>query len=216
MKTADPLSERPSPAVIAALRSVGGLVGKAAWRIRFTNKHNIPQKRRGGLVIASNHQTYLDPYWIALPVNRQMRFMAWDRAFNWFLIGPAIKKLGAFPVDIEKGSISSMKEAKRVLEAGNTLVVFPEGSRAQPDGKLLDFREGAARLAISSGVPILPVTIKGGNRVWPRGKKMPRPGRVEVTYHPLIETESFMPGESTRSRAATLTQNLRNVIGSAL
>lgn len=216
MKRSDDSFDMPSPVLISSLRTIGRLLGKAAWRIRFKGTENIPPGDGRGLVIVANHQTYLDPYWICLPVYRPLRFMAWDRTFNWFLVGPLIRKLGAFPVNIEKGSVASMKESLKVLSQGATLVVFPEGSRAFSDGKLQVFKNGASRLAIGAEVPVLPVTIRGGNKVWPRDWKFPRPGKVEVIYHAAIDAREFRTGESDRDRAEALTVILREKISSAL
>lgn len=208
--------EMPSPALIAGLRFVGHVIGKIAWRIGFCARENIPEENGRGLLIASNHQTYLDPYWICLPVHRALRFMAWDRAFEWFLVGPVIRKLGAFPVNLDKGSVTSMKESLRVLKDGSTLVIFPEGSRAFADGALREFKPGAARLALQAEVPVLPVTIRGGNEVWPRGRKFPLPGKIEIVYHEPIETSDFLPEKDEKDRAEALTEKIRNVIASAL
>lgn len=209
--------ETPSPWVVAALRCTGYALGKTLWRISFQGKENIPEDDGRGLVIASNHQTYLDPYWICLPVYRQLRFMAWDEVFGWLVVGPVIRKLGAFPVSLEKGAaLSQMKISLELLKAGDTLVVFPEGSRSFKDGKILEFKPGAARLAVEAGVPVLPVTIRGGNRVWPRGARFPTIGKVEVIYHPMVETADFEPALDTRGKAMKLTKLLKEVISSGL
>ncbi|QQS41416.1 MAG: 1-acyl-sn-glycerol-3-phosphate acyltransferase [Acidobacteriota bacterium] len=209
--------EAPSPALVASLRFVGWVIGKVAWRISHKNVGCIPEDDGRGLLIAANHQTYLDPYWICLPVHREpLRFMAWDRAFEWFFVGPFIRKLGAYPVNIEKGSVASMKASLKALERGSTVVVFPEGARCFGNGEMLEFKQGAARLAIQANVPVLPVTIIGGNRIWPRGTAFPRPGKVEIVYHPPIETEGFLPEDVDRERAEALNSKLREVIASAL
>ncbi|MCO6510839.1 MAG: 1-acyl-sn-glycerol-3-phosphate acyltransferase [Aridibacter famidurans] len=209
--------EAPSPALVAGLRLVGWVIGKVAWRISHKDVRHIPRDDGRGLLIAANHQTYLDPYWICLPVKREpLRFMAWDKAFKWFFVGPFIRRLGAYPVNIEQGSVSSMKKSLKVLERGSTLVVFPEGARCFGNGEMLEFKQGAARLALQAKVPVLPVTIIGGNRVWPRGARFPRPGKVEVVYHEPIETEGFLPNDEDRKRAEALNSKLREVIASAL
>jgi 1-acyl-sn-glycerol-3-phosphate acyltransferase len=77
------------------------------------------------------------------------------------------------------------------------------------------FKVGAVRLALEADVPILPVTIKGGNQVWPRGWKLPRPGKVEIVYHPLRHP-SPTNDEETRACARRETEVLANVIGAAL
>lgn len=209
--------EMPSPALIATLRIIGWVLGKLAWRISHVGAEHIPEDDGRGLLIAANHQTYFDPYWICLPVYRDpLRFMAWDRAFQWSIVGPLIRRLGAFPVNIEKGSVASMKESLRVLREGATLVVFPEGARCFADGELLEFKQGAARLAFQANVPVLPVTIRGGNRVWPRGANFPKPGKVEVVYHEQIDIENFLSDSEDRERAEALTCKLRDVIATAL
>lgn len=209
--------DMPSPALLASLRFIGWVIGKLAWRISHINRHFIPQGNGRGLLIASNHQTYLDPYWICLPVHRNpLRFMAWDRAFEWPVVGPFIRKLGAFPVNIEKGSVASLKASLRVLREGATLIVFPEGARCYPDGRLLEFKQGAALVAIQANVPVLPVTIRGGNKVWPRGASFPRPRKIEIVYHEPIDTGNFLSGSEDRERAEALTRKLRDVIASAL
>jgi 1-acyl-sn-glycerol-3-phosphate acyltransferase len=74
---------------------------------------------------------------------------------------------------------------------------------------------GAVRIALEAAVPILPVTIRGANRVWPAGQRLPRPGTVEIIYHPLINVEQ-LPGEETRACARRETERLSAIIGSAL
>ena len=198
------------------MRALGRVLGRTYWRLRYSGVENIPASDGRGLLIASNHQTYLDPYWICLPIYRDFRFMAWDEALDWFLVGRLIRRLGAYPISLDGTSVSSMKESLRILREGWTLVVFPEGSRTFKDGKMLRFKAGAARLAIQAGVPILPVTITGGNRIWPRGGYIPHPGKVRITYHPVIETKDFLIGEDQRERASELTKALEETIASAL
>ena len=87
--------------------------------------------------------------------------MAWDEAFDWFVIGRLIKYLGAFPVNLERSSRSAFLTAIKVLKNGATLIIFPEGSRELTDGKLMPFKHGAFKIAQKAEVPIMPVTIRG-------------------------------------------------------
>ncbi len=127
--------------------------------------------------------------------------MAFDRAFEWRLVGPLIKYLGAFPVSMEVGgTLKAMKEAMQALRDGAALTVFPEGAREFADGEMFPFKTGAVRIALQAGVPILPVTIRGGNRIWPQKQRYPRLfRRVEVIYHPLLHVtndEKLEPHEN--------------------
>ena len=156
--------------------------------MEFRGIENIPQKADTGLLIISNHQTYFDPFWITLPINRKFRYMAWDEAFEWFLIGRFIRYLGAFPVSLKTGnSIKIFRDSVQFLDEGAALLIFPEGEREFSDGKLLSFKSGWTRIALIAEVPVLPVTIRGANKVWAQNMKFPRLGKVEIVYHPVIE-----------------------------
>lgn len=202
--------------VFEPLRYIALGISKLLWFIRYRGKENIPSASAGPFLIASNHQTYFDPAWITAPVRTKFRFMAWDRAFDWRFVGWFIRSLGAFPVSLEKGgSLSALKEALATFKAGGALVIFPEGAREFGDGKLLDLKQGAVRIAMQANVPILPVTIQGGNRVWPQKQKYPKFFRpIVVTYHPLLRVEKGDLGEN--EAAETYTKILSEIIaGSA-
>ena len=206
-------SDAPSPWLVSLVRNVLGPVFRLLWRIEYNNTENIPLDLPGGLIVASNHQTYIDPFWIGIPVKRPLRFLAWDKACKWFIIGPLIRKLGAFPVNLERGGKDSYKTAIRVLKEGSTLVIFPEGTREYADGKLCPMKPGTVRIALEAGVPILPVTIRGGNKVWPLGAKYPRFSKVRITYHPLLEVK-LPDNTEVRAYAAELTEKLGKIIDS--
>ena len=173
--------------MVDGLRLIGYVISKIFWFIRFEGRENIPADTFGGFIIAANHQTYIDPVWICLPMRRRVRYMAFDKAFEWRFIGPLIRYLGAFPVSLEFGSVKAMKTGIQTLQDGAALVVFPEGAREFADGEMLPVKTGAVHLAMHVGVPILPVTICGGNRIWPQKQKYPHLfRRVNITYHPLF------------------------------
>jgi len=207
----------PRPIAVETVRVIGTAISKVLWRIKFHNTENIPQNLKGGLLIAPNHQTYFDPIWVYLPIKRRLRFMAWDKAFEWVLVGRFIRYFGAFPVSLERvGVVKALKKAREVLRNGDTLVVFPEGSREFSDGRLLPFKTGAAKIAVDAGVPILPVTIRGANRVWSQDHKLPRLGKVEIFYHPILETEQRDEAKSAKTHLEDLTSELESTIASKM
>lgn len=207
----------PSPLVMEPLRYFALLISKILWRIEYKGTENIPQNLDGGLLITPNHQTYFDPFWICLPIRRKFRFMAWDQAFKWFLIGPLIRYLGAFPVALRKGGIrDAIVEAENALLDGATLVIFPEGSRCHADGKMLPFKSGAIKIAIDTGVPIMPVTIKGANKVWSQDSKLPSFKKVEIFYHPLFYAQSPSPEADENKHLRLETERLKTIIQSKL
>jgi 1-acyl-sn-glycerol-3-phosphate acyltransferase len=143
--------------------------------------------------------------------------MAWDKAFDWFLVGWLIKYLGSFPVDTKRGTTKNvLRESLNTLRDGATLLVFPEGARSFPDGKLQEFKTGAVRIALEAGVPILPVTVKGANRVWSQTMKRPKFRRVEIYYHPLFQVPKRAEGEDFRAHLEKVTAQIAEIIGSKL
>jgi 1-acyl-sn-glycerol-3-phosphate acyltransferase len=164
------------------------LIARPLFRVLFSVEHqgveNVPEE--GAVIIAGNHPSYLDPLLVGLPIRRTIRFMAWDALFKVPLLGQIIKAVGAFPVDIRKGrGEAAYREALRVLESGEALGVFPEGQRSD-QAAMGDLRAGVARLAIETGAPIVPVTIGGAMRAWPKWKLLPRPAKIVVRYHDPI------------------------------
>lgn len=201
----------PSQFIVDILRFIGYTVSKAVWFVRYDGQENIPPNDSAPFLIVSNHQTYVDPVWVCLPMRRRIRYMAFAPAFDWPIIGPLITYLGAFPVSHgAKATVGAMKEAIRSLRDGAVLTIFPEGARQLSDGEMLEFKTGAVRIAMQAKVPILPVTISGGNRIWPQKQKYPRLfRRVTIKYHPLMEiTDSPDPRENLEQ----WTQRLQSLI----
>jgi 1-acyl-sn-glycerol-3-phosphate acyltransferase len=207
----------PPPFVIDAVRYFVHGISKILWRIKYYDRQNIPKNLSTGLLIVSNHQTYFDPFWICAPMKRKFRFMAWDKAFDWFFVGWLIKYLGSFPVDTKRGTTKSiLRESFSALKDGATLVMFPEGARSFPDGKLHEFKTGAMRIAMEAGVPVLPVTVKGANLVWSQTMTRPHFPQVEIFYHPLFEVPKPDDKTDLREHLETLTEQIVEIIGSKL
>jgi 1-acyl-sn-glycerol-3-phosphate acyltransferase len=195
------------------IRPVVGLASRVLWKIEFRGVENVPEC--GGLIVAANHQTYIDPFWLSLKIKRPMRYLAWSAAFRWPIVGKCLTWFGAWPLALEGSDPAAIRRSLQWLREGGAVVIFPEGGRSTSSGSLERFKAGAVRLALEADVPILPVTIKGGNRIWPPGWRFPRTGKVVVTYHPLYHAEQS-PEEETRACARRESERLAQVIASAL
>jgi len=204
-----PELQYPPEVIARPLKRLARTVSKVLWRVEYVGLENIPRVGDKGYVVASNHQTYVDPFWIAAPIRQKTQFMAFDGAFGWFLIGPIIRYLGAFPVSQNpKSFASAFRTALRALDDGAALVIFPEGSRQVANGELLEMKAGAMRIAIARRSPVLPVTIIGGNRIWPQGWAAPRLfRRLRIVYHaPFVPETDDAEVETERLREAILSR----------
>ena len=199
--------------MIEFLRPIVRLVSRVSWKLEHIGVEHIPKE--GGVIIASNHQSYLDPFWLSLPVRRPVRYLAWSEAFSWPVVGKVMRFLGAWPLQVKGSDPGAIRRTLQWLRTGGAVVIFPEGGRGKADGDMIRFKGGAIRIALEAGVPILPVTIRGGNRIWPSGQRLPRFGKVEVIYHPLHEVNQS-DGEEARACARRESDELAEIIGSAL
>ncbi len=201
---------------IKVLRPITRWFCRVLFKIEFFGVENIPPS--GACIITPNHLTYFDPIWITIPIVRRVYYMAWDKPFQIPGLGMLMRSFGAFPVNLEAIDSAAQREAREILRTGLALVIFPEGGRTKT-GKLMPFKMGAFRFALTHGVPIVPVTIEGAERVWPVGQMLPRTGKVAITYHPPIDVER-LPEEVSRlelkDQARTLARKTHDVVASAL
>jgi 1-acyl-sn-glycerol-3-phosphate acyltransferase len=190
-------------------RPAVGLAGRALWKLKLDGLENIPSN--GGLIVAANHQSYLDPFLISIPIRRTLRYLAWSAAFEWPLVGKFIRVLGAWPLQIEGSDPSAIRRSLQWLREGGAVMIFPEGGRGLPDGSTGRFKSGAVRMALEAEVPILPVTISGAHRAWSADMRFPRGAEIKITYHPLFHVEQ-QSGEEPRAYARRESERLAAII----
>lgn len=147
--------------------------------IKVYGKKNIP--KHSGFLIASNHQSNLDPLLIGVANYRPIDFMAKSELFRNKFFGFILRCVHVFPVKRGKLDLGSIKEAIARLENGGVLLLFPQGGRRDSiDEK--DARAGVGLFACKAKVPIVPAFIKGSAEALPKGKKTPRIARVTVYF----------------------------------
>ena len=148
----------------AALRFIAQFFFICVFRIRVTGRENIPSE--GGVLLASNHQSFLDPVLIGLGLWREVHFMARDDLFKPPVFRQLIRSLNAFPVKKNTADTKAIREAVTRLKSGQMVVVFPEGTR-NDSGTLAPLLPGAVFVGRKARCPIVPVAIQGANRAWP-------------------------------------------------
>jgi 1-acyl-sn-glycerol-3-phosphate acyltransferase len=179
---------------------------RAIWRPHVLGLENVP--RTGPLILASNHQSFIDSVLIPAVTPRPVNFLAKSDYFEGRGVkGRLVKEwfvtFGAMPVDREdsKAALASLDTALGVLSEGGAFGIYPEGTRSR-DGRLYRGRTGVAQLALTSGAPIVPVGLLDTDRLQPVGSNRPRLVRVTVRFGEPIdvrgEYDGVPPGKARR------------------
>lgn len=164
-------------------RALSRVAGALVFRWKVTGAARVP--RTGGVILASNHQSFLDVIVLGGACPRPVRYMArrtlWDnRALGWL-----ISDWKAIPVNRDRPGKDELRGIIETVRGGEVLALFPEGTRTR-DGSVGELRGGIGFLARRAGVPVVPVLILGAFEAWPRGRKLPRRGRVRVAFGPPV------------------------------
>jgi 1-acyl-sn-glycerol-3-phosphate acyltransferase len=170
-----------------AVRALAGPVIRAIWGARPEGASLPP----GPLVVVSNHDSLLDPFLLGAALERPLRFVAKEELWANRLVGVVLDSLGAMPVRRGRGDLDAMAAAAAALRSGEVVAMFPQdtvlGDEERP------WLRGAARLAIGSGTPIVPVRIVGAVRARRPGTRRPRRASVRVVVGAPIHVERAKP-----------------------
>ena len=145
------------------------------FRLSRNGRQHIPAK--GGVLLASNHRSFLDPFVIGCCLRRPIFFVAKQELFRYRPVGWILNCLGAFPIRRGESDEESMKTARRLLERGEAVVIFPEGTRHRT-GSLGKPKRGVGRLALESGAPVVPIAVTGSEHA--RRGLLFRPVKVKL------------------------------------
>ncbi|GAA0980044.1 1-acyl-sn-glycerol-3-phosphate acyltransferase [Nocardioides aquaticus] len=200
----------------SALHSVVPPLAKAVWRPTVTGLEHVP--RSGGVLLASNHLSFIDSVVIPVVVPRRVVFLAKSDYFTgtgakgaatraWF------ESLGMLPVDRDdtNAALASLGIAQEVLERGDAFGIYPEGTRSR-DGRLYRGRTGAAHLALTTGVPVVPVGLTGTEDLQPVGSRLPRLVPVTVAFGAPITTAGRFEGVPLGRARRELTDEVMDAI----
>jgi glycerol-3-phosphate dehydrogenase (NAD(P)+) len=160
---------------------------------------------KGGMIVASNHRSFLDPFVIGvlLPWRRRMQFVAKVELFENRWQGWALSRLGAFPIRRGQSDETAMETAALIVERGGTVVIFPEGTRIRV-GSLARPKRGVGRLALETGGAVLPIAVHGSEEVR-RGWRI-RPRKVKLRAgKPITFPRTERPSPAL---AATVTERI--------
>lgn len=149
---------------------------------------NLPET--GGVIMASNHQSFLDPMLLGAAARRPISFMARKTLFDNPFFGKLITALHAFPIDRGGADKAAMKVMLAKLEARKVVIMFPEGTRTH-DGSIIPLQVGMAMFAVKGNAPIVPTVIDGAYEAWPRNKKCFSFKSISIGLGKPVNAEDF-------------------------
>jgi 1-acyl-sn-glycerol-3-phosphate acyltransferase len=174
-------------------------LARVGWRANATGAENIPST--GPLIVACNHVSYLDPPFMGCFCPRRISYMAKKELFEIPVLGPAIRALGAYPVDRHGSATAAIKRSLSVLESGGAIGIFPEGTRNR-SGEVQP-QTGVALLATLAGAPVVPACILGSDRAL-------RLSKITVAFGAPLSPPAGR--KATREDLAKFTGDIMNAI----
>lgn len=186
-------------------------IASAITRVRVEGAiDDIPKV--GPVILAANHASNADAVilgaWLTERLGRRIHWLGKKEMFDWPIVGWVFRNGGVHPVDRASADVDAFRLAERVLEEGHVLMIFPEGTRS-PTGELQKPKDGLAMIALRSGAPIVPIGIGDTDRVWPKGRTLPRPGghatmRIGRPFRPADELPEGLDRKSAKAAATDL------------
>jgi 1-acyl-sn-glycerol-3-phosphate acyltransferase len=190
-------------------RLVAGPLLRLLAPTRVVGSEYIPAS--GPAIVASNHLSIIDSIFLPLMVSRPVTFAAKSEYFTGTrlrdrLVGAYLRSTNQLSTDREgaRAAQAMLDAALRRLDTGELFGIYPEGTRS-PDGRLYRGRTGVGYLALRSGAPVIPVAMIGTDRILPPGRRLPRPGRIEIRIGEPLTFDEYrgQPAGARQRRAVT-------------
>ncbi len=167
------------------------------YGLRVEGAEKVP--REGGMILAVNHTSYIDPVLAGCGCPRELRYFAKRELFRNRFFAALIRAFGAFPVDRGAVTRETLREVRRILGGGGVLLMFPEGTRSL-DGKVRDARAGLGVMALGAGVPVVPTYLHGTREM---RRRLFRRGRLTVVFGDPVDPAEAV-GENRKEKQAAL------------
>src|SRR5664279_503174 len=191
---------------------VAGPILKTVFRPWVSGLENLP--RKGGVILASNHLSFIDSVFLPLVMDRRIFFLAKSdyftgRGLRGWLSRAFFNGTGMLPIDRSGGKASeaSLNTGLAVLARGEVLGIYPEGTRS-PDGKMYRGRTGVARMILEGQVPVVPVAMVDTEKVMPIGSKLPKVRRIGIVFGEPLDFTRFEGMESDRFILRSITDEI--------
>ncbi len=213
-----PAPRRPPPRLVpptlparwfyALARVVLYALARALWQVTIEGRERVPSS--GPFIVAPVHRSNIDTVLMAVVTRRRLCYLAKDSLWRWRPLGWLFSALGGFPVRRGMADREALRRSIQILESGQSLVVFPEGTR-RSGPEVQELFEGAAYLSLRTGAPIVPIGIGGSEGALPRGAKLPSRTKVHmVVGNPIVPPRPAGPGGRVhRHEVRDMTAELR-------
>jgi 1-acyl-sn-glycerol-3-phosphate acyltransferase len=166
----------------AAVKGIVKPALRTYFRMHVSGAEHVPEN--GAAIVAPNHKSFWDSFFVAVCTRRHLRFMAKSELIE-ARYGRLLVRLGAFPVRRGQSDEAALETARTVLRQGGLLALFPEGTRIRDPDELGHPKRGAGRLALEEGAPIVPAAITGTEKLFLG--PLPKPRRVQIAFAAPIE-----------------------------
>ena len=203
------ITKNPDPVYWAGVKGVMFFVRVVGVRIRVRGLERIP---RGVCLFVANHTSSADAPAVVGAIPRRIAILLKESLFKWPIAGQAFTLAHFIPVNrrARDSAIASVEKATEALKAGQSFLIYPEGTRS-PDGRLQEFKKGAVVMAITAGVPIVPMVCSGAHRVMEKRSLVIHPGEILVEFLQPIDASKY----SLEERDA-LNEHVRQVMAAGL
>ena len=192
------------------LRVLVRLCNAVLFRTSVSPKGRVPAE--GPVIIAPVHRSFIDFFVASEVTDRKLHYMAKDSLWKNGTLAKILPAVGAFPVHRESADREALRRAEQVLDAGEVLILFPEGER-RTGPVVSDLHEGVAFLAARTGATVVPVGIGGSASVMPKGTRIPRPRHIHLEVgEPIPAPARTGSGRVPRSRIHLLTEQLTTAL----
>lgn len=199
-----------SDALYRGLRGIVHGINQVCWRVEVHGAEHVP--RSGPVILAPVHRTIIDFFVVSEVTPRKIFYMAKEEIWRSARLGALVGSLGAFPVNRSGADRLALDRAKAVLDRGDVLILFPEGTRRRGP-VVAEILEGAPFLAARSQAPMVPIAMSGLDRVLPQGATVPRPAKIHVVVGPPIPPpERSARGRVPRHQVHALGEALRQAL----
>lgn len=179
----------------------------STFRIRVRGLENVPKE--GAFLLLSNHQSFLDPVLIGVPIYRRVHFVARDSLYKGKLAKKILQCCMTIPIKRGQADTAAIKHILRTLKHGHGVGLFPEATRTN-DGTIVDVKPGFGLLVRKSKAIVIPTVIEGAYESWPRHRNFFLPGDIDISYGEPITPEDTKD-MNDETFASYLTERLRKM-----